>query len=214
MRIVFPHIPKCAGSSVKKQLAQRSDVHFDYFNHPTWVYDPDIESGTVAQNKLKVHLRKLDDWIVFGHFAASAYDDVPYDLKIILLRDPVERAISQFHYMQQLLPDNEVTRRRNPEVAPIKDGLMTIDQFADLHHIKHFYSEFYLSQLIRDDRLIVLSIGKLEASYNKIHEASGIRLDPVVWENRSAYGTIGDELRDKFSVDTALYHELLESHGN
>ena len=165
--------------------------------------------GRLKQNKLKNTLVGLDTWIVFGHFSLGTYDDLAYDLKIVLLRDPLERAISHFHYVKQRLPDNKTTRRRHKEVSLIKDGYMTIEEFAELDHVKYFYSKYYLNKIILDERLIVLPVDNLEMSFTKIMEFSRIKLDPMVHVNKSKYFENFDHLRDKFSADAGLYNDLV-----
>lgn len=209
MKIVFPHIPKCAGSSIKSQLLAIADTRFDYVNHPTWIYEPDIQLGAVKQAEMKAELGKLDNWIVFGHFGASDYDDIPYDLKIVLIREPLQRAVSHFHYVKQALPDTEVTRRRHKEVAQIKGGTMSIDSFAQLNHIRFFYGNYYLRGLILDSRLLVLPVEDLSASFNKIKQKCGLSLDASVHHNQSSYeGTFGN-LYDLFDDDRDLYNNLI-----
>jgi len=143
LRIVFPHIPKCCGSSIATQLRSISDVYMDYSLHPTWVSETDISFGLRERAKMIDKLHGLENWIIFGHFPSDAFDELIYDLKIILLRPPLQRAISHYHYIKQILDDNITTRRRHNEVGPIKDGHMTFGQFAKLDHIRFFYGQYY-----------------------------------------------------------------------
>lgn len=209
MKIVFPHIPKCAGTSIKFQIESRDDVYFDYFNHPTWICQSDKSVGEGEQKKLKAKLAKLEDWFVFGHFSACAYDDTPYDLKILILRDPLERAVSHFHYVQQTLPDTEVTRRRHSEVSLIKDGRMSMEEFAELDHIQHFYGRYYLRGVALDSRLIIFSIDNLQDACKKISEACQIELKHSVSLNRSNYSSNYGHLKGIFASDTDLYRGLI-----
>lgn len=209
MKIIFPHIPKCAGSSIKQQLAGRGDVYFDYFNHPTWIYEPDREAGRIEQIKLKNILTERQEWIIFGHFASNVYSNLPYDMLIILLRDPLERAISHFHYVKQSLPDNEITRRRHEEVAWIKEDRMTIEEFVELHHIKYFYSEYYLKNIIIDERLLVLPVENIKKSFDTIFEKTGIQLSHSIWVNKGNYRGVPDNLRKSLGRDTSLYNDLI-----
>ncbi|MBN8474943.1 hypothetical protein [Sulfuritalea sp.] len=213
MKVVFPHVPKCAGSSIQKQLEARGDVYLDYFNHPTWNNEADTAAGQIEQEKIRRRLVAVPAWIVFGHFAACAYDDLLYDRKVILLRDPLERAVSQFHFVQQLLPDNEVTRRRHKEVAAIKDGRMAIEEFAQLPHIRFFYSDYYLKNLAVDERLMILSVENLEVSFEAISTHCGLRLDRSIWVNESRHNRDFGHLSCYFSRDTDLYKELLRVAG-
>lgn len=209
MKIVFPHIPKCAGSSIKSQIEDRADVFFDYHNHPTWVDEAEKIAGQKKQFDLKEKLQTLRDWLVFGHFSATDYDGIPYDLKILLLRDPLERAISHYHYILQNLPDNETTRRRHTEVSLIKDGKMSLEEFVELEHIRYFYSEYYLKGVAVDSRLLVVSIHSFPNSCKAIADASQIKLDPGISLNKSSYHAKYTHLAGNFSRDTELYLKLL-----
>lgn len=214
MRIIFPHIPKCAGSSIKSQLKNRSDVFFDYFNHPTWVYDPDIKTGENKQYALKEHLRQTDSWIIFGHFSAYLYFDLAYDLAIFLIRNPLERAVSHFYYIKQHLPDNEITRRRHYEVGPIKDNQMSLEEFVELDHIRYFYSKYYLNHIFPSEKFLAVAMENMEYSCKKIMEASGLNLDHAIKINRSEHNGSFNQLRDVFNVDMQLYKDLIYYSDN
>ena len=209
LRIIFPHIPKCAGTSVKEQFSNRTDVFLDYFCHPTWIHVADTVAGKALQAELKSQLPERSDWIVFGHFEASAYDDIDYDFKVLLLRDPLERAVSHFHYIKQSLPDNDVTRRRHREVGLIKDDQMSFEEFADLDHIRHFYGKFYLRNLDINQRLILLAVSDLDSSFYRLYLKTGLKLNTAVHSNRSIYSKDFGHLRSCFAEDVQLYQYLI-----
>jgi hypothetical protein len=211
LKIVFPHIPKCAGSSLRDQLIRRKHVYLDYLNHPTWVDEKDKRRGRRQQRELQERLAKLNEWVVFGHFASSAYDHLPYDLKIVLLRDPLERAVSHFHYIRDTLPDRPITRRRHHEVAPIKEGRMSLDEFLELEHIRLFYSNYYLKNLQLNERVIVLSVEDLGQSLEKLANRCGLSLSASVHVNKGRYRGVFENFRTHFATDTELYKQLLGS---
>lgn len=215
MKIIFPHIPKCAGSSVKKQLAGRADVVFDYHLHPTWVSQQDILIGRQKRNEVLSQLKSKQQWVVFGHFGPREYYSLDYDLVLVILRKPYLRAISHYHYFKKGLPDNEVTRRRNMEVGPIKDGRMSIADFIKLDRIRFFYSDCYLSGLALDDRLVVLPMEDLGSTYHTIHELTGISLESEIWENKNDYRKDGNaNYESYFTEDDELYSFLINRTRN
>ncbi len=213
MKIIFPHIPKCAGSSLRDQLKEQPNFYTDYYNHPTWCYAPDIDEGKLQQKNLKKTLNSHHSWIVYGHFAANAYYDMPYDYQFMLLRDPLERAISHFHYIRQLLPDNEMTRRRHLEVGPIKDNKMQLDEFIQLNHIRFIYSKYYLKNLQIDSKLIILPVDRMQYSLNLLGKILDFPLNHEIKSNQSDYSGDFEYLRSNFIEDTDLYNKLI-NHTN
>ena len=101
-------------------MSNRTDVFLDYFCHPTWIHVADTVAGKALQAELKSQLPEWSDWIVFAHFEASACDDIDHDFKVLLLRKPLERAVSHFHYIKQSLPDNDATRWGHRQAGLIK----------------------------------------------------------------------------------------------
>lgn len=209
MRILFPHIPKCAGTSLRNHLAQRDDFFEDYFNHPTWDYEPDKVAGQEKQNELKLLVKNRQSWIIFGHFAPFLYYELDYSHQIILIRNPLERAVSHYYYIKQLLPDNKITRRRHKEVGLIKESCMSLEEFVTLNHIKYFYSKFYLKNITIDDRLFVFSMINFEDSINQINQLTGLGLDQFSWLNKNIYNRQFAHLRSNFQEDFDLYDYLL-----
>ncbi|MEM6469033.1 MAG: hypothetical protein AAF802_05640 [Planctomycetota bacterium] len=210
MKIVFPHIPKCAGSSVQKQLKARNDVFLDYSNNPLCMHEPDRVTGASEQQALLERLTTMDSWIAFGHFACSAYNQLPYDRLIILLRSPLERAVSHFFFIKNTLVDDDQHRLGYPEVGPIKDGQMSIDQYLELDHVRSYYSKYYLKDMIVDERVVALPVEQLTTSFQTIAKLSDIRLDASVWSNKGKYESEYESHRGKFAEDDELMVRLID----
>ncbi|MHC1788343.1 hypothetical protein [Solidesulfovibrio sp.] len=209
MKIIFPHIPKCAGSSVKRQLDGLAHIVFDYNLHPTWAYRPDMQIGQQRRAAVLKKLESQKEWVVFGHFAPSEFYCIDHDLVLIILREPCRRAVSQYFYFKQKLPDNEVTRRRHAEVGLIKDGDMSIESFLKLEHIRYFYSMYYLNGLALNNKLVVLPMEDLDGTFHTIQELTGISLSSTFWENKNEYGNINEYYKSLFSEDIELYEFLV-----
>lgn len=208
MRVLFPHIPKCAGGTIRRQIEGRQQVFLDYFSHPTWQSAVDREAGARAREVLKGRLRERGDWLVFGHFAAADYYDLEYDLQVLLLRPPLARAISHYHYIRDLQADTPVTRRRHREVGEIKDGVMPLEAFCRLDHVRHFYAGYYLKGVRCDDRTLTASTDDLTGAFARIADATGLSLDTAVRANRSEYSGDFAHLKNLFAADEALYQRL------
>ncbi len=88
---VFPHVPKCGGTSLLTQLRQ-SDIlmHEDYnaYNGLDFI-DANADAQDFSGNDL-----------IFGHFPIDRYIG-PGFRYIALVRDPLERAISNYHFHLQ-----------------------------------------------------------------------------------------------------------------
>lgn len=94
--VIFPHVPKAGGTSIKVQLEQSGlKVLMDYKAPP---------GDTVwHQRKSRLRDRQLRELdvaehdLVFGHFPVNRYHSPDYRY-VALVRHPVERAISQYFY--------------------------------------------------------------------------------------------------------------------
>jgi hypothetical protein len=213
IKVILPHIPKCAGSSLKKQLENDSRYFQDYNCHPTWQSNSDILSGKKKQRRIIKKLESRSSWIIHGHFASQAYYSLNFDYQILLLRQPLERAVSQFFYFKNILPKNKVSVRRHPEVLAIKSGVMEIGEFLLLDHVRYFYSRYYLENLLMDNRLIVLSVHDMASSLDAIGKLLNISFNPDIFVNQNSYTGDFRHLCSILDADTKLYEDLLK-HPN
>ncbi len=114
-RIVFLHIMKTAGSSIRRRLEELAG------NAPIWRCEVEGRPGDAPREALARYR------VVMGHFTMADARHVPGPRRIFtVLRDPRERLISQYHFL----------RRHRAEVAARPDMLgariardCTLEQF-------------------------------------------------------------------------------------
>ncbi|MBJ2152573.1 sulfotransferase family 2 domain-containing protein [Paracoccus sp. IB05] len=88
---VFPHVPKCGGTSLLTQLRTSGiKMHEDYeaYNGPQFI-DANADLRNFGVNDL-----------IFGHFPIDRYIG-PEFRYIALVRDPLDRVISNYHFHMQ-----------------------------------------------------------------------------------------------------------------
>ena len=89
-RVVFLHIMKTAGSSVRRWLEKVAG------DAPIWRHELEGRPGDAAREDLARYR------VVMGHFTMADARHVPGPRRIFtVLRDPRERLISQFHYLHR-----------------------------------------------------------------------------------------------------------------
>jgi hypothetical protein len=105
-RIVFLHIMKTAGSSLRARLEELAQ------GEPVWRRESDGLPGRLSPAEL-AHYR-----IVMGHFTIADARQVPPPRRIFtVLRDPAQRVVSQFHFLHRHRA--EVVAARDMRVAGI-----------------------------------------------------------------------------------------------
>lgn len=116
-RVIFVHIPKTAGTSLMTSL--REDVgntFFDYNNPMSW-RSPLREGRCILDSRTTTDVREP---VVFGHFLAGKYADASVSgfkkrqghLYVTFVREPLQRAISHYHYWHRIeLPGHRVWRQ-------------------------------------------------------------------------------------------------------
>ncbi len=86
---------------------------------------------------------------------------------------------------------------------------MSLEEFANLDHICHFYSKFYLPNLDVNQRLILLTVSELGSSFYRLYLKTGLMLNAAVHSSRSIYAKDFGNLRSRFAEDMQLYQHLI-----
>lgn len=175
---IFPHVPKCGGTSLKSQFEQSGlDVFFDY------EYPP--EGGKYFRGECERRNREssLLDFgvfdLVFGHFPVTRYfrDNYRY---VTLLRNPLDRAVSHFFYWKNVLPEtNLVAINRAPIIRGIKDGTVSFTEFLMNQKIDKYLSA-YLGEMGPEKFQLVGFTDQYDSFLHKLSGLIGVRLDPQV----------------------------------
>jgi hypothetical protein len=131
-KLVFPHVPKTAGTSVIHWLQQH------------YRYDEVLREASIW---LQLFEKPMEHWadkrFVRGHFGSRIVRYFRREdgfHRITALRDPVERALSQFwHYKR--VPDFP------PRLVFVRDDNYTIEQFIEDPRTRMFVRNFQVFQL-------------------------------------------------------------------
>ena len=104
LALLFMHIPKTAGTSIRSLLESPFAAHERaYLYNESWGIS--LEAFRNLPNKEKEQFR-----LVCGHFNFGVHEWMPQEARYItILRDPVERVISLYHFIpnQPFLPGFE-----------------------------------------------------------------------------------------------------------
>lgn len=97
MTWIIPHIPKCGGTSLLREL-ERSNVRLflDYDAPPP--FRPAAVPNCARRNREFALLDFSPFEVVYGHFPINRHDRVG-SRYAVLVRDPLDRAVSQFNYL-------------------------------------------------------------------------------------------------------------------
>lgn len=210
--IIFPHIPKCFGTSLRTQLEQADiRVFFDY-DHPPH-HAAYFQKACQRRNWEYSQLDFGSFDLVFGHFPVERYCRPNYRY-ITLLREPLERAVSQFFYWKYGIPaENRLAFVRNPDLEKIQRGQMDFLEFIKIHHIDAFYRSF-LGDVKPSDFLLVGFTQRYPDFINRLSEYLPIRLSPEVHLRKGPKDALDSGVlktaRDLLSREIAWYESFYQ----
>lgn len=158
--IIFPHIPKTSGTSIRLQLEKDSGIRvlYDYFTDYPLSSNPSVVNARLLDrkrisNEAESILSNYD--FIMGHFMADKYlscEEIGGCDLICFVRDPVERVISHYYFWKKGI---EIGLRKEEEFKTIKllDDIrngMTLIQFARTKEMINFYKIFFADRDISD----------------------------------------------------------------
>lgn len=139
---LFLHMPKCAGTSIKRMLETEiiEQVAFDY---DSYFKIPESERSEKIRQSLDSPIKCIGKEIVYGHFFPVKYigNTKPANLRLVtILRDPIERLISHYNFWNSgIFSDHYLWAKMKRENWKLKDFIMR-------EEMRNFYSQ-YLTQI-------------------------------------------------------------------
>ena len=116
--LIFLHIPKTAGSTFHTILNKRYDAKHVQNVFGSRYFEPEIKQFVETPNSDKSHIKLLKGHMPFGlHKYMPSKSDY-----IAILRDPVERVISQFYYIKKNI--------NNPLHETVEGNKMSLKEFV------------------------------------------------------------------------------------
>ena len=148
--LFFPHLPKCGGTSIEKFIQSSGINAFYDYDHPP-SHRKFFRDLSERRNKEFSQLNFNVFDIVYGHYPTKRYNHKSN--VVLLLRHPVDRAISHFNYWKYVMPkSNLIGLAKEPLVQLIKDGDCDFVTFLKNAKIDTFFLR-YLDELdLRDVR--------------------------------------------------------------
>lgn len=210
--LIIPHIPKCGGTSVLKQL-KSNDLKLYYDNdaqpHSTPYWDGICQRRNMEASLL--NFGKFD--AVIGHFPISRYLSNNYS-HVTLIRHPLERAISQFFYWKNTMPDSNLQAvYMDPIIRDIKSGQCTFENYLIQTKMDKFLSGYFKSY--KDCRsLVVFDYSNYPGYIDYISNFLSVELDSSLKVRVTTEKNEIDKKTLDFSLDflekeIKLYEELL-----
>lgn len=231
--IWFTHIPKCGGTTVTAAISATI---------PKFQVLPDQfmmqrrDGCEPSADAIALECREADFPIrlVHGHYHHSLHRLVPDAIRIVMLRDPVARSISNLHHLvrHQGVSASSIKATLAEGKLPFSDNLMTrflagsIDLSGNLHeqHDKMLHDPIESPDASLEMAVQALSgieiVGILEQleSFKSDLAALGIEVGSI-WKNRGGKSELQlsledhDAIRRNNQIDQSLYETAIEMSG-
>lgn len=174
MTLYFPHIPKCGGTTVRSFIqGAELNCFFDY-EHPPSPFKYFEARCARRNNEFKqIDFSSFD--LVYGHYPLKRYNHG--NQIILLLRHPLDRAISHYNYIKYLMPrTNLAAMERNRTVKKVKDGEMGIVEFSRVNKIDTLF-ERYIGDISPENCTNVFFTDQLDELFKFLNDTFKLNLE-------------------------------------
>lgn len=168
-RVVFQHTPKCAGSSVREALGEafgwgnvRTDAE-DRLEDPQSLFQRDRVRYFAEARALRPV-----EAVVSGHFPIRKYAHLPNTLRVGILRHPVDRHISHYHFW--------LTRRGfrgNSLLNHVTDNNLDLFEAAELPAMRRYYTGMFFEGAAPEDFDLLMLAEELPQGLKRLSELLG-----------------------------------------
>ena len=184
--IIFPHIPKCAGTSLLRQFEVADINLFLDYDKPPHCTSKFFQADCERRNRECQFLDFGGFDLVFGHFPLDRYKHLTYRY-VTILRDPLERAISYFNYWKNMPASNLLAIYRDPIITGIQSGEVDFLSFIKQQRISDF-SVGYLCGKRPDEFLLVGFLDDYLKFTTRLSELLGFDIKTEVWMRQGEGG--------------------------
>jgi hypothetical protein len=208
LTIIFPHLPKCAGTSLLHQFNTanlKMFVDYDVPPHPTNKF---FQNGCERRNRECKLLDFGNFDLVYGHFPISRYSQSSYRY-VVLLRDPLERAISHFNFWKNLPASNYLAIHRNPIITRIQNSEVSFLEFIQQQKLSDYYSRFLCGKKPSSFHLVGF-LDDYQDFVSKLSHLLGIDISPDVRLRQGMTEELSclDEAKRLLSPDYSIYQQF------
>jgi hypothetical protein len=117
-RVIFVHVPKCAGTDLSANLMRRLPFLHQQMTQPNWMKRDDLFR---AISRLVLNVRFFDRIFITGHNSLRYYTSRnlvrPIDKVFTILRDPIQIAVSQVNYIMSRLTAEARSKHHSPDTG-------------------------------------------------------------------------------------------------
>jgi len=184
VKTLIVHVPRTAGATLRRIVAERvapDRLHLDYAESPADPRSPcnaaPAEFAATAAERANVIADRAS--VVFGHFPIQKYDTWNA-LRATVLRDPVERAVSQYFFWQRM------PRRGHPVHEQMLQSRLSVTEFVQLPHITGFYTESFFPRRSIERFDVVADFARLDVELPRLCAAVGLPAADIPRENANA----------------------------
>jgi len=220
--MIYVHVPKTGGTAIRQALAAQLGEQLlqDYGDSPG---DPSSYMNLDPEGFLRLdHLGKLQGKrAVFGHFWLNKYKDAQAKLRATVLREPVERVISLYHFWQTTsLPHNAVWRL-------FRERRLTLLEFARLPAMRGNLSAYFFRDVDMREFDYVGDHADLERDWDRVTARLGLAIPRTIANRTSdaapdyarqaaavlADASLVDQLRAALDDDIRFYERWTRTGG-
>lgn len=138
MKLISIHIPKTGGVTFRSLLKSHfgSKILYDYEDRP--MSDPTFLRNMKVVKQIFLPKTNLNNYeCIHGHFMPIKYKYLKNTSCVIWFRDPIERIVSRYFYMQK--HSDFSSRQFN---LYIKNKNISLEEFCEIPHFHNLYNKY------------------------------------------------------------------------
>ncbi len=208
LEILSVHVPKCAGSSLRRALLEAygtEQVYLDYDDRPIDPSSPiNLDPEGFYERAAKAGCGFLaGKKAVHGHFNIRKYSGFPARHRITFLREPIDRTISHYFFWK------DQPRHGHLLHDYVLDNRLSFQEFARLPAIRGLYVSVFFLGVAMEQFDFIGFYDRLDDDYAALQALIGLQC-PIRRDNVNEGSDYRDE-RESILGDSRLMATLRDS---